>query len=111
MTPLAGWTAGEADERPAVDQMLQALASTDHAGFVARGTPEFAAIPQAQFGEVAAQVGPALKAGYELQRLGDIRRGGQVMGVWKVTPGQGADDWLATVSMTPDGRVSGFFLR
>jgi hypothetical protein len=106
---LAAQPAGTA-QASIVSRLLKAIAQDSHAGFIADGTPQFAAITPEQFDSVAAQVGSRLSNGYRAEYLGKIRQQGQEISVWKIAFDDGGDDMLATLSVT-DGKVSGFFLQ
>lgn len=106
---LAAQPAGTA-QAPIVSRLLKAIAKDNYAGFIADGTPEFAAITPEQFDSVAAQVGSRLSDGYRAEYLGKIRKQGQEISVWKIIFDDGGDDALATLSVT-GSKVSGFFLQ
>nr|MBF0685910.1 hypothetical protein [Pseudomonas sp.] len=106
---LAAQPAGTA-QAPVISRLLKAIAQDNYAGFIANGTPQFAAITPEQFDAVAAQVGPRLSDGYRAEYLGKIRQQGHEMSVWKIAFDDGGDDLLATLSVS-EGKVSGFFLR
>lgn len=106
---LAAQPAGTA-QAPIVSRLLKAIAQDNYAGFIADGTPGFAAISPEQFDGVAAQVGSRLSDGYRAEYLGKIRKKGQEISVWKVIFDDGEDDMLATLSVS-GGKVSSFFLQ
>lgn len=105
----AAGTGGVAD-KPVVHQLLDAMAQNDYQRFISQGTPDFAAIGEADFSQVAATVGPRLRQGYSIEHLGNMRQQGLDISVWKISFTDQGDDLLATLNVT-HGRVGGFFLR
>lgn len=97
-------------DRNVLDSLLGAIAAGDHADFIEAGTPEFAQITPEQFGAVAEQLGPRIKAGYKAEYFGNIRQQGYDFSVWKIGFADGGDDFLATLNVS-DGKVGGFLLR
>lgn len=108
-TTQAASTGATADE-PVVHQLLDAMARNDYQGFVAQGTPEFAALEPQQFSQVATALSPRLKQGYTVQYLANLRQQGLDISVWKVSFKDQGDELLATLNVR-DGKVGGFFLR
>lgn len=100
---------GEADQ-PIVHRLLDAMGQGNYQAFVGQGTPEFAALGEAQFTQVANAIGPRLQKGYTVEHLGNLRQQGLDISVWKVSFKDQGDDLLATLNVR-DGRVGGFFLR
>ncbi|HEX7261723.1 MAG TPA: hypothetical protein VF258_07910 [Luteolibacter sp.] len=91
--------------------LISALEANDHAAFQAKGDEKFAkALTKELFGRVQTQLGPRLKAGYELVYLTELNRQGHKVTLWKLTFKDGGDDALATLSMK-DGKVTGFFIQ
>jgi len=111
LTPFAqaASTDGSADQ-PVVQQLLDSMAQNDYQGFISQGTPEFAAVGEPQFAQVANAVAPRLQQGYTVQYLGNLQQQGLDISVWKVSFTDQGDDLLATLNVT-EGRVGGFFLR
>ena len=71
--------------------------------------PQFQQLKKDQFDGMAAQIGPRLKAGYELTYLGDLKeRATSRSGGLHFQ--DGGDDALATLS-TKDGKVGGFYIE
>lgn len=108
-TAQAASTGGAADQ-PVVHQLLNAMAQNDYQAFIGQGTPEFGAIGNPQFTEVANAVSPRLKQGYTVQYLGNLRQQGLDISVWKISFSDQGDDLLATLNVR-NGKVGGFFLR
>ena len=91
-------------------RLIKAIEVADHATFVADGESGFRKMTPEQFATVAAQLGPRLKAGYEIAYLGELRQRGYHVTLWKLSFKDGTDDALASLS-TKDGKVGGFFIR
>lgn len=103
-------SAGGAGDQPVVQQLLDAMGQKNYQAFVSQGTPEFAALGEAPFMQVANAVGPRLQQGYSIEHLGNLRQQGLDISVWKISFKDQGDDLLATLNVR-DGRVGGFFLR
>ncbi len=97
-------------DQPVVQRLLDAMAQNDYQAFTSQGTPEFAAIDQAQFSQVSTSLAPRLKQGYTVQYMGNLQQQGLDISVWKISFQDQGDDLLATLNVQ-DGRVGGFFLR
>jgi hypothetical protein len=98
------------EETAASARLLAAIEKGDYASFVADGTKEFAALPKEQFDAMAAQLGPVLKAGYDVSFLGDLSQKGFHVTLWKLHFKDGGDDALAELSMK-DGKVGGYWIN
>ncbi|OVZ56110.1 hypothetical protein CDO44_21785 [Pigmentiphaga sp. NML080357] len=107
--PLA-LAADIATETQMLRTLLGAIESNDYQQFVAAGSNDFAKLDRAQFDAVATQLGPRLKAGYQVQRLGDYRQQAYEFSLWKITFKDGGDDLVGTLNLQ-DGKVGGFVLR
>ena len=107
--PAAAVTAPEGDGAMAT-KLVTALEQADYAAFVEDGDAMFKGLNESQFQAVAAQVGPRLKAGYEIAYLGELKQRGYQVTLWKLSFKDGGDDALASLSMK-DGKVGGFWLR
>ena len=103
-------TPGGASDQPVVQQLLDAMAKSDYEGFTRQGTPQFAAIDQAQFTQVATSIAPRLQKGYAVEYLGNLKQQGLDISIWKVSFQDQGDDLLATLNVQ-NGQVGGFFLR
>lgn len=101
---------GGASDQPVVQQLLDAIAQHDYQGFTSQGTPDFAALGEPEFTQVAAAIAPRLQQGYTAQYLGSLQQQGLDISVWKISFQDQGDDLLATLNVQ-DGRVGGFFLR
>lgn len=111
VSPLAqAASAGGASDQPVVQQLLDAMAQNDYQGFTSQGTPEFAAVGEPQFAQVASAIAPRLQGGYTVEHLGNLRQQGLDISVWKVSFQDQGDDLLATLNVQ-NGQVGGFFLR
>lgn len=104
---LAAQTVADA---PVVNRLLTAIATRDHAAFIASGTPEFSQISAEQFDSVAGQLSTRLQAGYKAEYFGNITQQGYRFSVWKINFNDGGDDLLATLNVS-EGKVGGFLLR
>lgn len=99
-----------AGDQVVVRGLLDAMAKNDYQAFTGQGTPEFAAIEEAQFNQVAQSLAPRLQQGYTVDYMGQLRQQGLDISVWKVSFLDQGDDLLATLNVQ-NGRVGGFFLR
>ncbi len=108
--PAQAANAGGAADQPVVQQLLDAMSRNDYQGFVSQGTPEFGALSEQQFAEVANALSPRLKQGYTVRHLGNLRQQGLDISVWKVSFSDQGDELLATLNVR-QGKVGGFFLR
>jgi len=91
-------------------KLLGSIENADYAAFVADGTQEFRGMPKDQFQAVCAQLAPKLKAGHTVSYLGELRKRGYRVTLWKVSFADGGDDALATLSVK-DGKVGGFWIN
>lgn len=110
LAPSAHASTGGTADQPVVHQLLDAIALGNYQAFIGQGTPEFAALSEAQFAQVANSVGPRLRQGYTTQYLGNLQQQGLDISVWKISFRDQGDDLLATLNVR-EGRVGGFFLR
>ncbi|MDX3907443.1 MAG: hypothetical protein QHC78_17265 [Pigmentiphaga sp.] len=90
--------------------LLSAIEAKNYQQFVAVGSSDFAKLDRGQFDAVAAQLGPRLHAGYQVQRLGDYRQQAYEFSLWKITFKDGGDDLIGTLNLQ-EGKVGGFVLR
>lgn len=90
--------------------LLGAIETGNYQQFVAAGSSDFAKLDRTQFDAVAAQLGPRLHAGYQVQRLGDYHQQAYEFSLWKITFKDGGDDLVGTLNLQ-NGRVGGFVLR
>lgn len=93
-----------------VTKLVSAIASDNHAAFVADGNAAFQGLKKGQFEGVVSQLGSKLKAGYDLAYLGDLNQRGYLVTLWRIRFKNGGDDFLATLSMK-EGKVGGFWIK
>jgi len=90
--------------------LLDAIKAESYDAFIALGSHCFQhGVSKEMFDSVGAQVGAFLRQGYDAQYLGEIRRKGHVVHLWKVSYADGGDDNLAHLTFT-DGKATGFWL-
>ena len=91
-------------------KLIAALENGDYAAFIADGDATFSAFKKEQFESVAAQLSARLKQGYDISPLGELKKRGQQVTLWKITFKGGGDDLLATLSIS-EGKVTGFWVN
>jgi hypothetical protein len=109
-TPPAEAGKPAATEAAFATKLVGALEHGDYPAFVADGDAAFQQFKQPEFDKIVAQLSPVLKTGYELVYLGDMKRKGFHITLWRVQFKDGRDDLLATLSVK-EGKVGGFFIR
>ena len=93
-----------------VTKLLLAIASDDHATFVADGNIAFRGLSKDQFQAAVSQLTTKLKDGYDMTYLGDLNQRGYQVTLWRIRIKSSRDDLLATLSMK-DGKVGGFWIK
>lgn len=108
----AGLSAAEPAKEDAVlsAKLISAIEKSDFAAFIADGEVPFQQLKKEQFAAVAAQLSPLLQAKHEVSYLGEMKKHGYRVTLWRISFQSGGDDLLATLSVR-DGRVGGFFLK
>ena len=97
------------EAQAAFDILMAAIEANDFAGFVAVGDAAFqAALTRQAFEQLAAQIAPRMKKGYETTFFGEMKQQGYQVYLWKTTFQDEGDDLLIKLAMK-DGKVSGFF--
>ncbi len=92
------------------EAMLGAIEDDNRAVFVAQADANFkAALTPPVFKAVSDQVAARLKAGHQDLYLGEMKKAGFTVHLWRVRFTDGGDDFLAQMSLK-DGKVGGFFL-
>ena len=94
-------------ERSQAVRLLTAIARNDYASFVAEGDAQFQQMPREQFAQNGAQLAPRLNGGHELGYLGDLKKEGYHVTLWKLTFTDGKDDALFVLSVQ-GAKVGGF---
>ena len=89
---------------------LSAKLILDYAAFIADGDAPFRQLKKEQFDGIAAKLSPLLQPKHEVTYLGDMRRQGYHVTLWRVRFEAGSNDLLATLSVK-DGKVGGIFLN
>jgi Cu/Ag efflux protein CusF len=107
-----GAAAGDdADARPFLDKILNAIEDNDYETYVADFTGSFKAQTTKQIvARISEQLSPRMKKGYDVLFLTDLKQSGQKAYLWKMTFEDGGDDWSVKVWLK-DGKVSGFLLQ
>ena len=91
-------------------KLIAALEKGDCAAFIADGDATFSAFKKEQFDSFAAQLSARLKQGYDISPLGELKKRGQRVTLWRITFKGGGDDLLATLSMS-EGKITGFWVN
>lgn len=102
-------TAGS-DDKQLVHNLLETMIKDDYEGFMSHVTPDFGNVAARDFMFIAAQMGPRLAQGYELEYFGMLQQLGYDISVWKISFSDDNDDVLATLNVR-DGKVAGFFMQ
>ncbi len=109
--PALLWAAEPAKEDAAlVAKLVTAIENDDYFAFIADGEAPFRQLTKAQFEVVAAVLAPKLLSGHQVSYLGDLKKQGYRVSLWKVSFKDGGDDLLATLSVK-DGKVGGFYIK
>jgi opacity protein-like surface antigen len=107
LSGFAAHAAAPAGEKAQAVRLLSAIAHNDFASFVAEGDAQFRQMPRDQFAQNGAQLAPRLNGGYEIAFLGELKKEGFHVTLWKLTFADGKDDALFVLSVQ-GGRVGGF---
>jgi hypothetical protein len=92
----------------AVTQMLDAIQSKSYDEFVARGDEKFkAGFTPKLFEELARQLGPRLKQGYQMSFLTTLNQQGHMVSLWKLSFKDAKDDILLML-FVKNGSIIGF---
>jgi hypothetical protein len=104
----AVWPPSLGSSKPAdkVATIFAALGKSDYEAFVAGGDPAFSALPRGQFESAAARIGPRLRGSYCVLPLGELKKDGELLTLWKIKFRDGGDDLLVTLR-TKDDRITG----
>ncbi len=106
---FAASASGPADEQ-LVRNLLDTMVDDDYERFISYVTPHFGEVAARDFSNIAAQVGPRLEQGYELEYFGTLQQLGYDISVWKISFSDANGDVLATLNVQ-DGKVAGFFMQ
>jgi membrane glycosyltransferase len=93
------------------DQLLAATVANDYDGFLALCDSTMnTALTKPIFEAASQKIAPAMRNGYESTYLGELRKAGFAVHLWRIRLKQGGDDLLATLSIK-DGKSGGFYIR
>lgn len=109
-SPAFAASASEPADEQLVNTLLVTLIKNDYDGFISHVTPDFGNVVARDFMFIAAQMGPRLKQGYELEYFGMLQQLGYDLSVWKISFDDDNGDVLATLNVQ-DGKVAGFFMQ
>lgn len=91
--------------------LMAATIANDYDAFVAHCDSAMkAALTKQMLEDVSKQLEPRAKQGYEAQYLGELRKQGYEVHLWRLRFKDGGDDALATLSVK-DGKAGGFYLK
>jgi hypothetical protein len=96
-----------AGEKAQAIRLLTSIANNDYAAFIAEGDTQFQQMPRDQFAQNGAQLAPRLTGGYHVNYLGELKKEGFHVTLWKLTFTDGKDDALFVLSVQ-GGKVGGF---
>jgi negative regulator of sigma E activity len=107
-----GVASGSEKEAEAILQrLLTAVQSHDYEAFVADGTAEFRShLTKHIFARVSAQLSERMKRGYSTSYLGQLKKQGYPVYLWKMTFSDQGDDVLIRLVLQ-DQKVGGFWLQ
>jgi hypothetical protein len=91
-------------------RLLAAVEKSDYEAYVAKGDAKFKSLPKERFEGAVTHLAPKLRSGYEITCLGDLRKKGMRITLWKISYKDGSDDGLATLSIK-DGEITGFVVN
>lgn len=95
----------------AFENLMSAIEDDDYPAFVlAVDDNTKAAVSKPLFEKVVAQIAPRQQKGYASTYLGELKKNGFRVHLWKLTFDDKGDDMLAQLSLK-DGKIGGFFLR
>ena len=91
--------------------LMTATVSDNYDGFIAECDAAMkAALTKPMLEGVSKQIEPRAKQGYDAQYLGELKRKGYRVHLWRLKFKDGGDDALATLSVK-DGKAGGFLLQ
>jgi len=110
VSSVSAW-AGEKEAEPILVKLLTAVQNHDYEAFVADGTTEFKSrLTRRIFAKVSAELSERMKKGYSTSYLGQLKKQGYPVYLWKMTFSDGGDDILVRMVLQ-DRRVAGFWLQ
>lgn len=93
------------------ERLLVALQEGDRAAFIENSTQEFrSAMTQSFFNDARQKLAPVISRKSELSYIGQIRKGGYPVFLFRLRPEDGGDDALVSTTLR-DGQVAGFFVN
>ncbi len=113
---LLGWctllvAAEPSKEESAIPvRLLAAVEKSDYNAYIASGDAKFKSLPRDRFEGAVNHLAPRLRGGYEIIYLGELRKKGVRVTLWKIAYKDGGDDSLATLSFK-DGEIAGFVVN
>ena len=91
--------------------ILQATASKNYELFTTVGDAGYkASITQQMFDAVSEQLASRLQKGYSITYFGEIKQGNSPIYLWKLSFEDGADEFVAHMTMNGD-KVAGIFIE
>jgi hypothetical protein len=110
-TSLVVASASEKEVEAILLKLLTAVQNHDYEAFVADGTDEFKSrLTQRIFARVSAQLSARMKKGYSTSYLGQLKKQGHQVYLWKMAfSDQGDDDLVRLV--VQNQKVGGFWLQ
>jgi hypothetical protein len=91
--------------------LMGAVVSNDYNAFIAEcDAPMKAAMTHPMLDVVNKQIEPRAKPGYDAFYLGELKKEGYQVHLWRLRFKDGGDDILATLSVK-EGKVGGFYLK
>ncbi len=92
-------------------KLMEATITNDYEAFVAASDAKMkAALTEPMLEGVSQQLKPRAEKGYQATYLGELRKQGHDVHLWRIRFEAGGDDALATLSVK-DGKAGGFHIR
>jgi hypothetical protein len=92
-------------------RLFSAIESQDYDGFMVDADALFKSkLKPEQFEKTAGDIGPKLRAGYDLEYLGAYKQRGYRVTLWRLNFKDGGDDSLVTINLR-NGKVGSFLIR
>jgi len=94
-----------------LETLVAAIVANDYQSFTALGDKDFSeGISADALAGVSSRLAPIFQGGYEVDYLTSLQQQGFKVHVWKLTPKQGSNEFLARL-VEKDGKISGFWIQ
>lgn len=111
VTNVCAWAEPDQAARDLFKKLMEATIINDYDAFVAASDAKMkAALTKPMLEGVSQQLKPRADKGYQATYLGELRKQGHDIHLWRLRFDDGGDDALATLSVK-DGKAGGFHIR